>query len=88
VSFAAIKLCVASQRVFFVVVYFVIDSVRKFLGTLSYMFPWWCCFLKSDTSIDLRSRGYYRPRVYTAQQGTLNERHINPDLDPTSVLAK
>jgi hypothetical protein len=35
VSFAAITLCVASQRVFIVVVYFVIDSVRKFLDTLS-----------------------------------------------------
>jgi hypothetical protein len=32
VSFAAITLCVASQRVF-IVVYFVIDSVRKILDT-------------------------------------------------------
>jgi hypothetical protein len=36
VSFAVITLCVASQRVFvvvvFVVVYFVIDSLRKILG--------------------------------------------------------
>jgi hypothetical protein len=31
VSFAAITLCVASQRVFIVVVYFVVDSVRKLL---------------------------------------------------------
>jgi hypothetical protein len=44
VSFAAITLCVASQRVFIVfvvvvvvvVVYFVIDSVRKILDTPSY----------------------------------------------------
>jgi hypothetical protein len=37
VSFAAITLCAASQRVFiFVVVYFVIDSVRKLLDTPSY----------------------------------------------------
>jgi hypothetical protein len=37
-SFAAITLCVASQQVFiFVVVYFVIDSVRKLLDTPSYM---------------------------------------------------
>jgi hypothetical protein len=37
VSFAAITLCVASQRVFIVfVVYFVIDSVRKLLDTTSY----------------------------------------------------
>jgi hypothetical protein len=35
VSFAAITLCVASQCVF-VVVYFVIDSVRKLLDTPSY----------------------------------------------------
>jgi hypothetical protein len=38
-SFAAITLCVASQRVFVVVVvvYFVIDSVRKLLDTPSYV---------------------------------------------------
>jgi hypothetical protein len=37
VSFAAITLRVASQRVFIVVsVYFVIDSVRKLLDTPSY----------------------------------------------------
>jgi hypothetical protein len=38
VSFAAITLCIASQRVFIlvVVVYFVIDSVRKLLDTPSY----------------------------------------------------
>jgi hypothetical protein len=35
VSFAAITLCVAPQRVF-VVVYVFIDSVRKLLGTPSY----------------------------------------------------
>jgi hypothetical protein len=36
VSFAAITVCVASQRVFIVVsVYFVIDSVRKLLDTPS-----------------------------------------------------
>jgi hypothetical protein len=33
-SFATITVCVASQRVF-IVVYFVIDSVRKLLGTPS-----------------------------------------------------
>jgi hypothetical protein len=37
VSFAAITLCVASQRVIIVVVYFVIASVRKLLDTPSYM---------------------------------------------------
>jgi uncharacterized membrane protein len=36
VSFAALILCVASERVF-IVVYFVIDSVRKLLDTLSCM---------------------------------------------------
>jgi hypothetical protein len=35
VSFVAIILCVASQRVFVVAVYFVIDSVRKLLDTSS-----------------------------------------------------
>jgi hypothetical protein len=39
VSFAAITLCVASQRVF-IVLYFVIDSVRKLLDTLSYGENW------------------------------------------------
>jgi hypothetical protein len=36
VSFAAITLCVASHQVF-IVVYFVIDSVRKLLDKPSYM---------------------------------------------------
>jgi hypothetical protein len=38
VSFAAITLCVASQRVFIIVVvaYFVMHSVRKLLDTPSY----------------------------------------------------
>jgi hypothetical protein len=35
VSFAAITLCAASQRVF--VVYFVTDSVRKLMDTSSYL---------------------------------------------------
>jgi hypothetical protein len=37
VSVSAINLCVASQRVFIVVVYFVIESVRKLLDTPSYV---------------------------------------------------
>jgi hypothetical protein len=46
VSFATITLCVVSQRVFIVVVvYFVIDSVRKLLDTLSYAF----CFLLDES---------------------------------------
>jgi len=36
VSFAALNICVASQRVFVVVVYFVMDSVLKFFDTPSY----------------------------------------------------
>jgi len=37
VSFAAIILCVASQRVFIAVVYYVMDWVRKLLDTPSYV---------------------------------------------------
>jgi hypothetical protein len=37
VSFAAITLCIASQRLF-IVVDFVIDSVRKILDTPSYVY--------------------------------------------------
>jgi len=37
VSFAAITVDVASQPAFVFVVYFVIDSVRKLLDTLSYI---------------------------------------------------
>jgi hypothetical protein len=37
VIFAAMTLYVASRRVFIVVVYFVFDSVRKLLDTLSYI---------------------------------------------------
>jgi hypothetical protein len=35
-SFDAITLCVASERVFIISVYFIIDSVRKLLDTSSY----------------------------------------------------
>jgi hypothetical protein len=42
VSSTAINLCVASQRVFIVVVYFVIDSVRKLLDTPSYVCMYVC----------------------------------------------
>jgi hypothetical protein len=35
-SVAALTLCVASQRVFVVVVYFIIDSVQKLLDTPPY----------------------------------------------------
>jgi len=52
VSFAAI-LCVASQRVFIVVVvYFVIDSVRKISDTPSYMtFVWDTVFTHALLSV-------------------------------------
>jgi hypothetical protein len=36
VSFAVVTTCVASQQVFIIIVYFVIDSVRKILDTPSY----------------------------------------------------
>jgi hypothetical protein len=44
VGFAAVILCVASQRVFIVLVYFVIDSVRNLLDIPSYiiMCTWEC----------------------------------------------
>jgi hypothetical protein len=45
VSFAAITLCVASQRVFIVVVYFVIDCVRKLLDTPSYCDSMYFCVI-------------------------------------------
>jgi hypothetical protein len=46
VSFAAITLCVASDRVF-IVVYFVIISVRKRLDTHSYMYQNHCMELNN-----------------------------------------
>jgi len=55
VSFAAITLCVASQRGFIVVVYFVIDSVRKLLDTPSYTFP---LLLSVDSGDLLWSRSF------------------------------
>jgi len=46
VSFSAITLCVARQRVF-IVVYFVIGSVRKLLDTHSYVRHSLCVYLSS-----------------------------------------
>jgi hypothetical protein len=43
VSFTAITICVASQRVF-IVLYFVIDSVRKLLDTPSWTLAVRNCF--------------------------------------------
>jgi hypothetical protein len=50
-SFAAITLCVASQRVFIVVVHFVIDSVRKLLVTPS----WFTAVLQNFAEFCLKS---------------------------------
>jgi hypothetical protein len=51
VSFAAIALCVVSQRVFSVVsVHFVIDSVRKLLDTPSYTPPPHILYVKTRVS--------------------------------------
>jgi len=54
VSFDTITLCVVSQAVF-VVVYFVIDSVRKLLDTPSYTFMTWC-LSTSLPIIDINTR--------------------------------
>jgi hypothetical protein len=53
-SFAAITLCVASQRVFVVVVYFVSDSVRKFFDIPSYSVLKWGSLLKKGPLITPR----------------------------------
>jgi hypothetical protein len=47
VSLGAVTLCVASQRVFIfvVVVYFVIESVRKILDISSYVFMYVCMYV-------------------------------------------
>jgi hypothetical protein len=53
VSFAAITLCVASQRVFIVVcIYFVIDSVRKLLDTPLYTLL--ICFYVEESRKDCK----------------------------------
>jgi hypothetical protein len=54
VSFAATTLCVASQRVFIIVVYFVIDSVRKLLDTPS----------KVHTHSNLRNFHHFNGKLY------------------------
>jgi hypothetical protein len=55
VTFAAINLCVASQRVFIVVVvvYFVIDLVRTLLDATSYVFVAWYLFKKIGKNLPL-----------------------------------
>jgi hypothetical protein len=44
VSFTSITICIAFQRVFIIVVYFIIDSVRKLLDTPSYNIFFLCSF--------------------------------------------
>jgi uncharacterized membrane protein len=62
-SFSAITLCVTSQRVFIVVgVYFVIDSVRKLLDTLSYINVYaHICTQQINSSCSLRCD--WRPKI-------------------------
>jgi hypothetical protein len=66
-SFAAIMLCVASWRVFVVVVYFVIDRVRKLLFTLSYGLIFaWLWFVLACFRISSLSRAWQnRTKIYT-----------------------
>jgi hypothetical protein len=78
VSFTAITLCVASQRVFIVVVvvvYFVIDSVRKLLDTPSYL------SLFSINSIryvkDNRYRQYFQTFMTVLCVSITQIKHIN-----------
>jgi hypothetical protein len=59
VSFAAITLCVASQRVFIVIVYFVIDTVRYFrLHPLACML-FRVLVLLADVEIGNENRNYF-----------------------------
>jgi hypothetical protein len=58
VSFAAVTLCVASQRVSIVVVYFVVHSVRKLLDTPLYILY---------TTYNFTFEKDYRPRAVIAQ---------------------
>jgi hypothetical protein len=70
VSFAATILCVASQRVF-IVVYFVIDSVRKLLVTPPCdMFIDWCLDMIAVRTT-VRSQTSYWPSCLSCS-GTLN----------------
>jgi hypothetical protein len=57
VNFALINVCVASQRVFIFVVYFVIDSVRKLLAT-----PW--CIKSKRVKLFLCLTEYHAVKTY------------------------
>jgi hypothetical protein len=66
VSFAAITLCVASQRVFIAVnVYFVIDSVRKLLVTGYRIQPSLHRNTQTGESVYLKKKSTERPAEYT-----------------------
>jgi hypothetical protein len=69
VSFVAIIICVASQRVFIFVVYFVIDSVRKLLDTHSYIRPHPSIFF-TDCHYHPLVRCYI---IYETEQVSLNK---------------
>jgi hypothetical protein len=74
VSFAAITLCVASQRVFIVVsVCFVIDSVRKLLDTPLYLESVFTIFfvLKHVVRCNKGISGFYQTPVYLTVFKTL-----------------
>jgi hypothetical protein len=63
VNFAAITLCIASQQVFIVVVYFVIDSVLKILDILSYVGKVVPILHKASRHADVLGRGGIAPRI-------------------------
>jgi hypothetical protein len=72
VNFAAITLCVASQRVFIVVVCFVINSVRKILDIPSYTQPspsdtrhTSCCYVLPFTLFLCTRHRWTYPRGYS-----------------------
>jgi hypothetical protein len=73
VSFAAITLCVASQREFFVV-YFVIDSVRKLLDIPSY------CKVRDRVTVVGKPTAIL-PTLRNAELGTCNFTTVNVDLN-------
>jgi len=71
VSFTAITLYVVSQRVFIVVVYFVvIDSVRKLLDTPPYLWP-----------------SFFLDRGSLKQKESKSDRKVRYFLSPSNVLS-
>jgi hypothetical protein len=72
VSFAAITLCVASQRVFIVVrVYFVVDSIRKLLDTPSYIVEQGeDCERGNGKNVEIINRGLFKAVSQCKHGGT------------------